>query len=46
MEKEAGDVTVEELQGLVNSREGEFIIHVEWGKGDREGHGDKKAIPT
>lgn len=39
MEKETGDVTVEELSALVNSREGEFIIHVEQGKGDGEGYG-------
>lgn len=31
------EVTPEELAGLVQSQEGEFIIHVELGKGDGDG---------
>lgn len=31
MEKE---ITMEELSKLIQSRDGEFIIHVEFGKGD------------
>lgn len=44
MEKEVRDITVEELLDLVNSREGEFIIHVEREEGDGEGYGDGKPV--
>ncbi len=44
MEKEVRDITVEEILDLVNSREGEFIIHVEQEKGDGEGYGDGKPV--
>lgn len=38
MEKEVKEVTVEELKRLIQSQEGEFIIHVEPGEGDAYGH--------
>ena len=34
MGKEIKEVTVEELFRLIQSQEGEFIIHVELGEGD------------
>lgn len=37
MEQEVKEVTVEELTRLIQSEEGEFIIHVEPGKGERDG---------
>ncbi|MGN1196853.1 MAG: hypothetical protein ACI4TA_04575 [Acetatifactor sp.] len=37
MEKEGKEVTVEELKKMIQSQEGEFIIHVEPGEGDDDG---------
>ncbi len=37
MEKEIKEVTLDELAGLVQSQEGEFIIRVEPGEGDGDG---------
>ena len=44
MERGTKEVTVEELIALVQSQEGEFIIHVEPGKGDADGHGE--SVPA
>lgn len=44
MEKAVRGVTVKELSALVNSREGEFIIHVEQEEGGGKGHGDGKPV--
>ena len=38
MEREVKEVTVEELIDLIQSQEGEFIIHVEPGEEDAYGH--------
>ncbi len=40
MEREVKEVTVEELIELIQSQEGEFIIHVEPGKGDADGYSE------
>lgn len=37
MEREVKEVTVEKLKKLIQSQEGEFIIHVEPGEGDADG---------
>lgn len=37
MGTEVKEVTVEELVGLIQSQQGEFIIHVEPGEGDADG---------
>lgn len=39
MKKSVKRVTLEELIKIVQSREGEFIIHVELGEGEREDSG-------
>ncbi len=42
MEKEVKEVTMEELVRMIQSQEGEFIIHIESGEG--ETHGDTKSV--
>ena len=41
MEQEVKEVTVEELICLILSQEGEFIVHVEPGKGEWDGEGEE-----
>lgn len=42
MEREIKEVTVEELKELIQSQEGEFIIRVEPGEGEK--HGKTKSV--
>lgn len=44
MERERKEVTIEELIDLIQSQEGEFIIHVEPGEG--EAHGNAESVPA
>lgn len=44
MKRERNEVTVEELLDLIQSKEGEFIIHVELGEG--ETHGNTESVST
>ena len=37
MEGKEKEITVEELAGLIQSQEGDFIIHVAPGEGDADG---------
>lgn len=40
MEREVKGVTVEELKKLIQSQDGEFIIHVEPGEEDADGYSE------
>lgn len=42
MEKIIKEITLEVLEKIIQSQEGEFIIHVELGEGEKKGDGRKK----
>ena len=44
MERKEKEITVEELARLLQSQEGDFIIHVEPGEGEGDADGESGAV--